>query len=252
MTATIAGATGAPDRIELVDEDDARSALAPLFEQVPDAARADTDKHLDKIGTRHMEEWHIGLAGHGLGQQGLARAGHADQQDTLGYACAHLHKFLRVLQVVDDFEQLVLRFLLASHIGEGRLFVVFHIALRAALAETEGLVVALALPHHHPNQEEGEEPREQLAEYAQRADVGGGAFYLHIMGLERLQQLWIGIGYQCREFLDYTRLALERSLNGRLIDNADRGDVSLIEVRHECRVRYARFGRGSVKHEESD
>ena len=111
-----------------------------------------------------MEERDIGLAGDRLGQQGLAGAGHADEQDALGYARAHLDEFLGILEVVDHLEQLVLGFLLARHVGEGRFLVVFLVALGPALAETEGLVVALRLPEDHPDDEEAEYPREKLAE----------------------------------------------------------------------------------------
>jgi hypothetical protein len=43
------GSTGAAERVELVDEDDRRSVLARLLEQVPNPSGADADKHLDKF-----------------------------------------------------------------------------------------------------------------------------------------------------------------------------------------------------------
>jgi hypothetical protein len=111
-----------------------------------------------------MEERYVSLAGDRLCKQGLAGARHAYEQDSLGYARAHLYEFLRILEVVDHFEQLVLGFLLAGHVGECRLLVVFLVALGAALAETESLVVALRLLEDHPDDEEAEYPREELAE----------------------------------------------------------------------------------------
>jgi hypothetical protein len=37
--------------VNFVDENDARRVLLPLFEEVADAARADTDKHLNEVRT---------------------------------------------------------------------------------------------------------------------------------------------------------------------------------------------------------
>ena len=40
----------ATDRVDFVDEDDARRVLLGLVEHVAHAAGADTDEHLDEIG----------------------------------------------------------------------------------------------------------------------------------------------------------------------------------------------------------
>src|SRR4029079_13882841 len=44
VAATEAGAALAADRVDLVDEDDARRLALGLIEQIPDAARADADE----------------------------------------------------------------------------------------------------------------------------------------------------------------------------------------------------------------
>src|SRR5690606_11208786 len=56
VAATQTGAAMAADRVDLVDEDDARRVLFALLEQVAHAARADPDEHLDEVGARHREE----------------------------------------------------------------------------------------------------------------------------------------------------------------------------------------------------
>ena len=80
MAATEAGATLAADRVDLVDEDDARRVALGLIEQVADAAGADADEHLDELGTGDAEERHAGLTCDGAGHQRLAGAGRSDQQ----------------------------------------------------------------------------------------------------------------------------------------------------------------------------
>ena len=61
----------ATDGVDFVDKDDARSVLLGLLEHVTDAARTDTNKHFDKVGTGNGEERHLGLSGDCFGQQGF-------------------------------------------------------------------------------------------------------------------------------------------------------------------------------------
>ena len=77
VRAAEAGAALAADRVDLVDEDDARGVALGLVEQVADAAGADADEHLDELRAGDAEEGHAGLAGDGARQQGLAGAGRA-------------------------------------------------------------------------------------------------------------------------------------------------------------------------------
>ncbi len=61
-----AGAALAADRVDLVDEDDARRVALGLVEQVADAAGADAHEHLDELRAGDAEERHARLAGDGL------------------------------------------------------------------------------------------------------------------------------------------------------------------------------------------
>ena len=92
----------AADRVDLVDEDDARRVLLGLLEHVAHAAGADADEHLDEVRARDGEERHARLAGDGAGEQGLAGAGRADQQRALGDLAAELGEALRIAQELDD------------------------------------------------------------------------------------------------------------------------------------------------------
>ncbi len=71
-------------RIQLVDEDDARRLGFGLLEHVANTRSPDTDEHLDKIAARQTEERHPRLARDRLGQQSLAGAWWAYQQHALG------------------------------------------------------------------------------------------------------------------------------------------------------------------------
>ena len=96
----------AADRVDLVDEDDRRRVLARLGEQAPDARRAEAGEHLDERGGRLREEVRAGLVRDGLGQQRLAGAGRAVEQDALRHLGAELLEALRVAQELDDLLQL--------------------------------------------------------------------------------------------------------------------------------------------------
>ena len=51
------------DGVDLVHEDDARTVLLGLLEQIPHTRRTHTDEHLDEVRPRDREERHTGLAG---------------------------------------------------------------------------------------------------------------------------------------------------------------------------------------------
>jgi hypothetical protein len=112
------GAAMAADGVDLVDEDDAGRVLLALLEQVAHARGADADEHLDEVGAADREERHVGLAGHGAGQQGLAGARRAHQQHALRDAAAQLLELLRLLQELDDLLELVLRLVHAGDVLE--------------------------------------------------------------------------------------------------------------------------------------
>ncbi len=90
VAAAEAGAALAADGVDLVDEDEAGGVLLALVEEVADARGADADEHLDEVRAADGEEGHVGLAGHGPGEEGLARARGADEEDALGDAAAEL------------------------------------------------------------------------------------------------------------------------------------------------------------------
>ncbi len=72
------------DGVDLVDEDDARGALAGLGEQAADAGRAEAGEHLHEARRGLREELGARLTRDGLGQQRLAGAGRAVEDDARG------------------------------------------------------------------------------------------------------------------------------------------------------------------------
>ena len=119
VTAAEAGAAMTPDRVDLVDEDDAGGVLLALQEEVAHARGADAHEHLDEVGAGDREERHARLARDGPREQGLARARRADQEHALGDSPAEPRELLRVAQEGDDLLELDLRLLDAGDVLEG-------------------------------------------------------------------------------------------------------------------------------------
>ena len=119
VAAAETGAAMPADRVDLVDEDDAGRVLLALLEHVAHAAGADADEHLDEVRAGDREEGHVGLAGDRAGEQGLAGAGRADEQDAFRDLAAEPLEFLRVLQELDDFLEFLLRLVDAGNVLEG-------------------------------------------------------------------------------------------------------------------------------------
>ena len=73
VAAAQAGAALAADRIDFIDEHDARRMLLGLLEHVAHARGTHTDEHLDEVRTGNGEERHLGFAGDGLAPAGSCR-----------------------------------------------------------------------------------------------------------------------------------------------------------------------------------
>ena len=130
-----ADAAGAPERVELVDEDDGRRLGTRLLEQVAHARSADADEHLHEFGAGDGEERHFGLPGDGLGEQRLAGSGRPDQEHALRHPPAEAAVLLRVFQKIDDLPQLVLGLVDPGDIVEAHAGIGFDVNLRLAFAD---------------------------------------------------------------------------------------------------------------------
>ena len=145
---------GAAHRVDLVNEDDAGSHLGGLLEQVAHPAGAHAHEHLHKVGAGDGEEGHPRLPCHGLGKQGLAGAGGADQQRALGQLRADLGVLLGIVEKINDLPQGLLGLVLPGHILKGDAGLLFHIHLGLALAEAAHHALAAHALGDHPHEHE--------------------------------------------------------------------------------------------------
>ena len=157
-----------PQRIQLVDEDDARGLLLGLGEEVADARGSHADEHLHEVRAAQAEERHAGLPRDGLGQQGLPGAGGADDEHPFGDLPTEAPVAIGVLEEVHDLHQLASRLVDARDVVEGDPGGVLDVDPGLALADRhEPLLRAEAAhdedPHpreHHGGKDPGEEGRE--------------------------------------------------------------------------------------------
>src|SRR5439155_2920683 len=150
-------ASRATDGVQLVDEDDRRRVVAGFLEEVPYSRRADPDDHLHELGAAHRKERHTGLSGDRSREQRLAGARRADQEHALRRRPTESRVLRRILQEVDDLDQLRLGFVDAGDVVERDLRIRFLVvAARLALAEAHeraAEATALLRAPEHPHVE---------------------------------------------------------------------------------------------------
>ena len=235
------------ERVELVDEDDARRLGFGLLKQIADAGGADADEHLDELGSAQAEERHVRLAGDGARQQRLAGAGRADEQHALRNPAAEVRVLLRVLQELDDLLQLLLRLVDAGDVGEADLHFVVGVDLRAAARERHHAAfgAAHAAEEEAPDADE-EEQRDDPAEQLGQPAVDDLAGVLHALRFELLGELRIldaGGGELFRLLRVRARRLLERAAD-HLVADGHLGDLPVLQQRLELRVRNRAARRG--------
>jgi hypothetical protein len=165
VAAAHAGAAVTTDGVDLVDEDDGRSVLLGLLEQVAHPAGADADEHLDEVGPGDRVERHTRLAGDRPGQQGLAGAGRAVEQDALGDLRADRLELGRLLQELLDLAELLDGLLGPRHVGERRLGRVLGDELGLGLGELhDPAAAALHVVHQEQEEQDDQQERQHSAE----------------------------------------------------------------------------------------
>ena len=180
-----AGAAMAADRVDFVDEDDARRRLLGLVEHVADAACADADEHFDEVRTGDGEEGNARLTRDGAGEKRLAGAGRADQQRALRDLAAEAREAARILEELDDFLKLFAGLVDAGDVGEGHAALLFGQHAGAALAEAHraGAGVLLHLAHHEEADAEDQQEGQRLVEEDQPEARLLGFLGLHLHAL---------------------------------------------------------------------
>ena len=149
VTTTQASATLAAHRINFVNKNDAGRVFLRVFEHVTHTRRTHTHKHLNKVGTRNAEKWHLGFAGNAFRQQGFTRTGGAYQQQPTGDATTESLETLGVTQEVNDLTHLFFGFITAGNVRKGNVVVVLvhHAGLAFPKAERTAFASALHLTH---------------------------------------------------------------------------------------------------------
>ena len=122
------------------------------------------------------------LAGHGLGQQGLAGARRAHQQRALRQLGADFRILLGVVEEVDDLHQGLLGLILAGHILEGDAGLALHVDLGVGFAQVADAAAHLA---GHPTHQQGEDHHnEHHGQHPGQQHRQNGVDGLHIFGAE--------------------------------------------------------------------
>ncbi len=174
-------------RVELVDEDDARRLGLGLLEHIAHPGRANADEHFDEVGAREPEERHARLAGDGLGQQRFARAGRSDQQYAFGNPAAESLIALRRAEKVDHFAQLVDRLVDAGHVLERDSQIFLGIHLAAAPAESHRRSGPTELAQHDEQHADDQAPHQQRLNPIGLPNAG--AFDVRPVDVVRFEQL---------------------------------------------------------------
>ncbi len=179
-------------RVQLVDEHDARRLGFSLLEEIADARGADAHEHLDELRAAEAEERHVRFSGHGAREQRLAGARRADQQGALGNPPAQVRVLLRRFQELDDLPQLVLGLVDARDVGEPHLHLIVGVDLRAAAGEGHDAALGASHPaEEEPPQGHDEQHRDDPSQQVRHPAVHGLARELHALGLEILGELRI-------------------------------------------------------------
>ena len=161
VRAAQAGAALAADRVDLVDEHDARAVALGLVEEVAHAAGADAHEHLHELGAADAEEGHAGLARDRAREERLAGAGRPDEEHAARDARPERVELLGVLEELDDLLELHLGLIDAGHVRERHDRLVAEEHPGPALAEAHRLVVAALRLAEHEVQEHADEQDRQ-------------------------------------------------------------------------------------------
>jgi hypothetical protein len=174
-----AGTAMAADRIDFVDEDDARRVLLGVLEHVANAGRADADEHFDEVGTGNAEERHLGFAGDRLREQGLAGTRDCRPSARPWDAAAELLELRGIAQEIDNFLDLFLGLVATGDVGEGnRRSVASSSQSRPRLAERESTALAAAL--HLAHEENPDADQQQHREPADEDVHQEGRFFFRL------------------------------------------------------------------------
>ena len=147
-------APGFAQGVQFINKDNAGSAGRRLGEKIADAGRPHPNEHFHKLGSTDTEEGHVGLSGHGLGQQGFACPRRAEQEHAFGDLPPQLLEFTRILQKLHHFLKFIFGFVDSGYIGKSDLGSTLGKKLGLAFAERHHSLAGSHLFHRIPPDQE--------------------------------------------------------------------------------------------------
>ena len=191
MSAADAAETAAADRVDFINEDDARGIFLSLLKHIAHAGGPDAYEHFNKIRAADGKEGNVGLSGDGLGQQRLACTGLSGQQNTLRHLAAQFLKLLRILQELDHLGQLLLGFVDTGNRFECDLVLVLGQQFCPALSEAHGPAAGVL---HLPDKDkiddaENENKRDYIGEEGEQHGFRALHPHLYAVFLQDFHQL---------------------------------------------------------------
>ena len=117
-------ATLTPYRIDFINENNTRRIFTTLLKHITHTRRANTNKHFDKIRTAYRVKRNIGFPCYCLRKQGFTRSWRTDHENAFRNTSPDTLKLLRILKEINNFRNLLLRFITTSNIFKSnRIFV---------------------------------------------------------------------------------------------------------------------------------
>mmetsp|Transcript_4657 Transcript_4657/g.9372 ORF Transcript_4657/g.9372 Transcript_4657/m.9372 type:complete len:339 (-) Transcript_4657:704-1720(-) len=113
-----ASPTSSPNRINLINKNNARCKLPRLREEISNSRWTNTDKHFHEVRARHCQEWYTGFASSGSRKESFPGPWWTMHQSTFRNSGSKLFIFCWVLQVRHKFHDLLFRLIKSCDILE--------------------------------------------------------------------------------------------------------------------------------------
>eukprot|EP00038_Savillea_parva_P002189 m.111489 g.111489 ORF g.111489 m.111489 type:complete len:439 (-) comp10753_c1_seq1:45-1361(-) len=237
VTATHASATMAANGIDLVDEDDTGALLLGLLEHVTDTRGTHAHEHFHEVRTGDREEWHLGLAGNRLGEQGLTSTRLTHHQYALGDTATKTLELAGIPQEIHQLLDVFLGLVDTGNVTKGGFDLI--LAHQAGFTLAKGhrpfaTATALHLSHEkyeqRDNDKDGEGSHQQLGPETLTLRLLTDDF--HVVGQQIIHQLVVGhLGADGLELGAVTT----GTLNLQTV-NGDLTDLSVLHHFHKLRI----------------
>ncbi len=164
VTAAKAGASLAPNRVNLINKDDGRRSFFGVLKQVTHAARAHADEHLNEVRARNREERHAGLARNRARKQRFTGTRRANQQTPARNLRANRLVLLRVGEEVLDLLHFLDCLVNTRNVRKLDVGALLQGLLRAILAKAQLRVIGLLHLIKEEEEKRGDEDEGQQAD----------------------------------------------------------------------------------------